>query len=60
MRIRSGPGIAVPGIAVVAAVLGASACGGDDGGGGNPSRLYLAPLGSETSVQLVPDEPDPF
>jgi hypothetical protein len=41
------------------ALLGA--CGGDDdGGGGNPARLYLAPRGSETSVQLVGEEPSPF
>jgi hypothetical protein len=60
MRTRSSPCVPVTRIAVVVAVLGASACGGDDSGGGNPSRLYLAPLGSETSVQLVPDEPDPF
>ena len=41
-----------------------AACPGDDGGsggdGGNPDRLYLALLGSETSVQLVDREPEPF
>ena len=35
------------------------ACGGD-GGGGTPDRLYLALLGSETAVQLVEREPEPF
>jgi hypothetical protein len=35
------------------------ACGGD-GGGGMPDRLYLALLGSETAVQLVEREPEPF
>jgi hypothetical protein len=43
------------------AVALAGACG-DDGGGdsGNPARLYLALRGSETSVQLVAEEPDPY
>ncbi len=35
-----------------------AACPGDDGR--NPDRLYLAPRGSETSVQLVDHEPEPF
>jgi hypothetical protein len=44
---------------LVAAVV-LVACGGDDGGGGAPDRLYLALLGSETAVQLVEREPEPF
>jgi len=35
-------------------------CGGSDGGGGNPERLYLALLDSELTVQLVEEEPEPF
>jgi hypothetical protein len=34
--------------------------GGGGGQGGNPPRLYLWLLGSETQVQLIPREPDPF
>ncbi len=26
----------------------------------NPDKLWLALMGSERAVQLVPDEPDPF
>ena len=33
---------------------------GDDGGDGNPERLYLAPDGSETRVKLQEDEPNPW
>jgi hypothetical protein len=40
--------------------LALAACGGGDGGGGAPDRLYLALLGSETAVQLVEREPEPF
>ncbi|MCB9562288.1 MAG: hypothetical protein H6708_17935 [Kofleriaceae bacterium] len=36
-----------------------SACP-DDPPAQNPPRLYLALLGGETMVQLVPEEPDPF
>jgi len=48
--------------ATLAALLGAvlsTSCGGG-GGGGSPSRLYLALLDSELTVQLVEEEPEPF
>jgi len=47
--------------ATLAALLGAAlstSCGG--GGSGGPSRLYLALLDSELTVQLVEEEPEPF
>jgi hypothetical protein len=52
---RFRPGTAA-GLACALALV--AACPGDDGG--NPDRLYLALLNSETSVQLVDHEPEPF
>ena len=44
---------------VAAAAL--SACSDDDGGGGSwPGELYLAPLDSELTLQLVEQKPAPY
>ena len=44
-----------------AAALALSACSDDDGGGGSwPTALYLAPLDSELSLQLVELKPGNF
>jgi hypothetical protein len=35
-------------------------CPDDDPGPKNPRQVWLALMGSETMVQLIPYEPDPF
>lgn len=45
---------------VTAAFLTLSACGDDGGGGSWPTVLYLAPLDSELTLQLVEQEPFPY
>lgn len=45
-------------LALAAAVTLLSGC--SDSADGNPPRLWLALLGGETMVQLVPNEPDPY
>jgi hypothetical protein len=44
----------------LAVALSVSACGDDDGGGSWPTVLYLAPLDSELSLQLVELKPGNF
>lgn len=46
---------------VLPVALALSACSDDDGGGGSwPGELYLAPLDSELTLQLVEQKPAPF
>jgi len=47
-------------LSLLAAGLVLGACGDDDADPANPRKLWLALMGSERAVQLVPDEPDPF
>ena len=44
----------------MAAALSLSACGDDGGGSSWPGALYLAPLDSELTLQLVEEKPIPF
>jgi hypothetical protein len=46
------------GLALTMVALALSGCDGDSAT--NPPRLYLAPLDSELTVQLVEEEPPPF
>lgn len=47
-------------IALALAVAGVAACSDDAPPGTNPSRLYLALLRNELTVQLVEEEPPPY
>jgi hypothetical protein len=47
-------------VLIAIAVAGAAACSDDAPPGTNPSRLYLALMGSERMVQLVEQEPPPY
>lgn len=49
-----------PRSSILAAALCLAALGACDDGAANPSRLYLALLDSELTVQLVDSEPPPF
>jgi len=53
--------LTLPLVLPVALALSLSACSDDDGGGGSwPGELYLAPLDSELTLQLVEQKPAPF
>lgn len=59
-RARALVAAGLVGVAAAAAAVLSGCSGGDGGAAGNPSRLWLAPDGSELEVKLQDHEPPPF